>query len=100
VSALVAVNAREAHKSLVDAHTAAHASVGLLGGLFGTSLTAAVLASIGIEIIVQASRNGAGYAVFGRTVPASSLGNHTVDILATSGGYYAGQWLRTRHVVR
>jgi hypothetical protein len=93
---LVARNASEEHAAVFDRETPVHASVGVIGGLVGVSLTAAVLTSIGVEFVCLAAKDGVRHAAFGKTVPASSLANHAADLLATVGGFYLGRWLIQR----
>ena len=90
---LVARNRSEQHVALIDRDTAVHASVGVTAGLLGISVTAAVLASIGLEFAYLSSKNGVRRAAFDRVVPASSLANHATDVVATVAGVYVGRWL-------
>jgi hypothetical protein len=93
---LVATNAAQQHAAVFDQGTPVHASVGVIAGLLGVGLTSAVLASIGVEFLYLAAKNGARRAAFDRTMPASSLANHAADALAAVGGFYLGRWLAQR----
>lgn len=93
---LVARNAAEQHSAILDQDTPVHASVGVIAGIVGVGLTSAILASIGVEFVYLAAKNGPRRAAFDRTVPASSLANHAADALAAVGGFYLGRWLVER----
>jgi len=93
---LIARNAAEQHVAVIDRDTAVHGSVGVLAGLFGISVTTAVLASLGVEFACLAAKNGVRRAAFDRVVPASSLANHAADVMATVAGVYVGRWLVRR----
>jgi hypothetical protein len=93
---LVAHNAAEQHVAVIDRDTAVHGSIGVLSGLLGISLTAAVLASLGVEFAYLSTKNGARRAAFDRVVPATSLANHAADVVATVAGVYIGRWLVQR----
>lgn len=90
---LVASNPRQEHAALVDRQTGLHLGVGAVAGALGISVTAAVLMSIGVEMAYVASKDGAKRAVFGKVIPASSLGNHATDVVATVVGVYLGRWV-------
>ena len=91
---LIARNATEQHAAVIDRDTALHVGIGVTSGLFGISVTAAVLGSIGVEYARLAARRGAERAAFDKSVPASSLANHAADVVATVGGVYLGRWFR------
>lgn len=93
---LVAHNSAEQHVAIIDRDTAVHASVGVSAGLLGISVTAAVLASIGLEFAYLSAKHGPTRAAFDRVVPATSLANHAADIVATVAGVYIGRWLVRR----
>lgn len=93
---LVARNASEQNIAVIDRDTAVHGSVGVVAGLLGISVTAAVLASLGVEFVYLSSKHGVQRAAFDRVVPASSLANHAADVLATVTGVYIGRWLAQR----
>ena len=90
---LVARNAAEQHAAFLDHETPLHAGVGVAAGVLGISVTAAVLASIGVEFAYLAAKNGPRSAAFEKVVPASSLANHAADVVATVAGVYVGRWL-------
>ena len=90
---LVARNAAEQNVAIIDRDTAVHASVGVAAGVLGISVTAAVLASIGVEFAYLSTKHGLRRAAFDRVVPASSLANHATDVVATVTGVYVGRWL-------
>lgn len=90
---LIARNSKQEHVAVIDRDTATHAAVGLAAGVFGTSVTTAVLASIGVEFLYLARRYGTARAAFDRVIPASSLANHTADVLATVAGFHVGRSL-------
>ena len=93
---LVARNATEQNVAVFDRDTAVHGSVGVVAGLLGISVTAAVLGSLGVEFVYLSARHGVRRAAFERVVPASSLANHAADVLATVTGVYIGRWLVKR----
>lgn len=93
---LVARNSAEQHVAIIDRDTCVHASVGVAAGVIGISLTAAVLASIGLEFAYLSAKHGASRAAFDRVVPATSLANHAADVMATVAGVYVGRWLVRR----
>jgi hypothetical protein len=88
--------ATEGFRAIVDADTAARAAVGLAAGICGVSVTAAMLASLAMEFGYLTLKYGAAEAAFSKTRGASSLANHTVDVLASVGGFYAGRQLVAR----
>ncbi len=92
-SLLIARNRSDQHVAVIDRETALHVAVGLTAGVCGTSVTAAVLATIGLEFMYLAHQQGARRAAFARVVPASSLANHAADVVATVAGYHVGQSL-------
>lgn len=93
---LVARNASEQNVAVIDRDTAVHASVGITAGLLGISVTAAVLASLGVEFAYLSAKHGLRRAAFDRVVPATSLANHAADVVATVAGVYVGRWLVSR----
>lgn len=93
---LVARNASEQHAAVIDSQTVLHVGVGVSSGVFGVSVTTAVLASLAAEFAYLASKNGLRRAAFDKVVPASSLANHAADVIATVVGVYAGRWLVRR----
>jgi len=97
VSVLVARNASEQHAAVVDRDTAMHAGVGVAAGALGISVTAAVLASLGVEFAYLATKRGARRAAFDKVEPASSIANHAADVVATVGGVYVGRWIVRRY---
>ena len=99
MSVLVARNASEQHAAVVDRDTAMHAGVGVAAGALGISVTAAVLASLGVEFAYLATKRGARRAAFDKVEPASSIANHAADVIATVGGVYVGRWIVRRYGV-
>jgi hypothetical protein len=93
---LIAHNAAEQHAALVDRDTAMHAGIGVMAGLLGISVTAAVLTSLGVEFAYLAAQRGARRAAFDKVEPASSIANHASDVIATVGGVYVGRWIVRR----
>lgn len=93
---LIARNQSEAHAAVIDRETAMHAGIGMSAGVLGISVTAAVLASIGLEFVHLAARDGVRRAAFKKVVPATSLANHAADVVATMAGVYIGRWVVRR----
>lgn len=93
---LIATNPAEEHAALIDQQTPIHLGIGVTAGLLGVSTTGAVLAALAVEALALSVRRGPRYALFGKAVPASSLGNHAADVLATVGGVYLGRFLLAR----
>ena len=93
---LIAQTAAEQHAAVLDRDTAMHAGVGVAAGALGISVTAAVLASLGVEFAYLATKRGARRAAFDKVEPASSIANHAADVLATVGGVYVGRWIIAR----
>lgn len=95
---LIARNRAEQHAALIDRETAMHTGIGFSAGLLGVNLTTAVLASIGVEFLHLAAKDGVRKAAFEKVVPASSLANHAADVMATVAGVYIGRWVVRRFV--
>lgn len=92
----MSVSATKQRATIFDYGTAAHASIGVTAGLLGISVTAALLSSIGVEFLYVAARVGPSRAAFDKTLPARSLANQAVGVLATVSGVYVGRWLVQR----
>ena len=90
---LIARNSTEEHAAVLDHETPVHASVGIISGVLGISVTTAILTSIGVEFAYLAAKNGPRRAAFDKVLPASSLANHAADVVSTVAGVYVGRWL-------